>query len=527
MTAGLVAISLLLFGLQDTASINEVKEEVRQETLVDAQIERIAQLLGSPQFDASWERLLFSEIQTLRTLTSAAAVNSLVNNRVDTLYGEHIAGLDDLDDAFAQFNAGSRFSDLRAASAALHDRLLMRVDGLLEVPLTSEWLAEAEQTLSYAAKHFPKSTGLVVARAELVAYANSEVGRLSQADQALLAEQAWNTFAAETFDEEASGALESQLQQAVVVAASRRNKATAKRIAVGLRQDMTSLLNVSCLRLDVGQLSARLQQAKQRHPDHMAELGGLVGSRVHECVARLGAIDPDRAMSLQNDAVLRLGGLTNFENKGIDPCSLHYLVGNGAQSGRGGFCADALFSDNQSEPDQGPRLVVVPAAESIPKFAISKYEISWHDLNNFCQGSSLCATGPADALPVTGLPIDVVEAYARWLSEKTGYRYRLPTANEWRQIAQGEPDPNRNCRIDIGGVRRGDAMLAAQSGAANSLGLVHVLGNAQELVKGDDRYLALGGTYSDPIELCLADTRRNIEPGGDALTGFRLVREVS
>ena len=174
--------------------------------------------------------------------------------------------------------------------------------------------------------------------------------------------------------------------------------------------------------------------------------------------------------------------------------------------------------------------MVVPGDEQSPKFAISKYEITWGDFAEFCAGSTLCVSSGEEALPVTGVPIDVVEAYAAWLSEKTGYRYRLPTEYEWRHAARGEPDPNRNCRVEVGGVNRGDSLLAASAGAANELGLVHMLGNAQELVKTAadvTDYVAIGGTYTDPIEMCLADTHRSIPEQGDAQTGFRLVREVS
>ena len=246
---------------------------------------------------------------------------------------------------------------------------------------------------------------------------------------------------------------------------------------------------------------------------------------MEQCLQRLAVLDRDRAFSLSEQATRVLGPQHQLAVASLDPCGMHYLVGNGRQQGRGGFCADQL-----TPHAQGPRLVVVPGDEQLPKFAISKYEITWGDFNEFCAASGRCAPTARDQLPVTGVAVDIVEAYAAWLSEKTGYRYRLPTEHEWRQAARGDPDPNRNCRIEVGGVSRGDTLLAASSGAANELGLVHVLGNAQELVKASsDRadYVAVGGTYTDPIEICLDDTHRAIPLQGDAQTGFRLVREVS
>jgi formylglycine-generating enzyme required for sulfatase activity len=273
------------------------------------------------------------------------------------------------------------------------------------------------------------------------------------------------------------------------------------------------------------QLAAELERAGRRHANHVDALEQQAAQKIEQCVQRLTVLDADRAQSMQAQAVRLLGPRGQLHAGSLDPCSMHYLVGNGKQQGRGGFCADRLSAEAQ-----GPRLVVVPGEGGLDKFAISKYEISWGEFSEFCQASGRCTATGSDTLPVTGVAVEVVEAYAAWLSEKTGYRYRLPTRSEWRQAAQGDPDPNRNCRVELGGVSRGDSLLAAQAGAANELGLVHVLGNAQELVKAAadvSDYVAVGGTYSDPIEMCLANTHRSIPAQGDAQTGFRLVREVS
>ena len=93
--------------------------------------------------------------------------------------------------------------------------------------------------------------------------------------------------------------------------------------------------------------------------------------------------------------------------------------------------------------------------------------------------------------------------------------------------AAGEPDPNRNCRIQMDGLQRGLAPVAATTGRANQFGAVNMLGNVQEWVMDGGNVQALGGAYSDPIQECEAHTAR-VHPGiGDDLTGFRLVREVS
>jgi len=521
-TAGLVTASLLLTALQDNATINEVKEEVRQETLVEAQIARIGQLLVEPQFDAAWERLLFSEVQTLRTLAPGQSGDASVSAQIEAVYADYIQDLQRLDPAFAQLQAGMQFGEMGQASAILHDRLLSAVEQLSQTPVDTQWLSRAEQTLSYAEKYFPASSDLSVARLNLVAHLEDELKRLLASNDVRLAEQTWNTFSNDVFDEELWAETDARMRSAVAVAQQRQQVAQQERTDAQSVKAMADVLNVSCLRLDIDLVADRLHDTKGLYPEHERRLLDQVGERVAQCVQRLGVLDPDRAWSMHSEAVQQFGPLEQLKNNGVDPCSMHYLVGNGRQAGRGGFCADQI-----SEETRGPRLVVVPGDEDLPKFAISKYEISWRDFKEFCIGGGRCTVPEAENLPVTGVAVDVIEDYAAWLSEKTGYRYRLPSRREWQQIAKGEPDPNRNCRVETGGLGRGETMLAAENGAANAWGLVHVLGNAQELVKEVLEYIAVGGTYSDPIDMCLASTQRHIDLNGDANTGFRLVREVS
>lgn len=533
-TAGLVTASLILVALQDSATINEVKEEVRQETLVDAQLVRIGVLLEEPLFDTNWERQLFAEVQTLRALSPAAAAGQeslpdpgvrpdvLVSKRIVELYTQHIEQIADLQEAFVRLSAGQQFAQLAAAKENLHVRVVLELDLLRNQPVTVVWLAELNELLQHATAYFPHSSQLAVTRVELVDYLSQELEQRLIANDIGLAQQVWREFGGEIFDTEQWLNLDDDFRQALTSQQEQRQADVFTQTAQRLQKQMTDTLAVSCLRMDVGQLAAKLDNLSDQYPSHSANLRGQIAARLGECISRLGAVDPDRAFSLKEQALARLGPLPQLQNQQLDPCSLHYLVGNGNKSGRGSFCADQVTEDQR-----GPRLVVVPGDQALAKFAISKYEISWHDVNLFCTTTSLCALATEEHLPVTGMAIEVIEQYALWLSQRTGYTYRLPTVDEWQQAAQGEPDPNRNCRIDIGGVRRGDAMLASENGSANPLGLVHVLGNAQEVVTDDSSYVARGGTFSDPIEHCLIGAQRDIAAQGDQNTGFRLVREVS
>jgi formylglycine-generating enzyme required for sulfatase activity len=195
-------------------------------------------------------------------------------------------------------------------------------------------------------------------------------------------------------------------------------------------------------------------------------------------------------------------------------------VGNGGQRGRRGYCVDQLTAGGS-----GPRLVVVPMAET-DRFAIAKYEITWGEFAAFCATLPDCDLPANDALPVTGVAVEAAKAYANWLTEQSGFVYRLPRVEEWRAAVAGEPDPNRNCRIQVGGVQRGLSLLPAATGRAGALGLLHGLGNAQEWVETESGLQTAGGAYTDSLAQCTADRLVGHDGQPDALTGFRLVREI-
>jgi len=521
-TAALVAMSLLLITVQDDVEIREVKAEVRQETLVDAQIARVAALLVAPEFNPDWEELLFTEVQTLQGLAGAESASAMVTARVEEIYSQHIAGASDLGDAFEALRAGVRFGPADAAKQSLHGRLLAEFARLAATPVDAAWLIDAEEATRFAQAHYAASTALASARADFAAHVSLAIPQLLAAGQLQVAQGAWNTFSPVVFSEERWRSAQLDMQTALAEQAQSRAAAVSQSSLREEQSEMGELLSGSCLRLDIEAVGARIERVAAAHPSHLTPLRAQVTERVSQCVQRLSAIDPERALAFKTRALRELEAFAEVDDLSVDPCSMQYLVGNGKQTGKGGFCADQIAPDAR-----GPRLVVVPGDASLPNFAISKYEITWGEFARFCHASDRCAVVDTETLPVTGVSIAVIEAYAQWLSEQTGYRYRLPTQQEWRQAAVGVPDPNRNCRIDVGGVSRGDAMLEAQAGAANELGLVHMLGNAQEVVKSELNYVAVGGTFSDPIEMCLAQTERPMDPGGDGQTGFRVVREVS
>lgn len=68
-------------------------------------------------------------------------------------------------------------------------------------------------------------------------------------------------------------------------------------------------------------------------------------------------------------------------------------------------------------------------------------------------------------------------------------------------------------------------MNRVSTGHQNGWGLQNYIGNAQELVKQANQFLALGGSYQDPHAECSLNFTRIHSGTADETTGFRLLLE--
>lgn len=137
-----------------------------------------------------------------------------------------------------------------------------------------------------------------------------------------------------------------------------------------------------------------------------------------------------------------------------------------------------------------------PPVEVAP-FAMARTEITF-DQWQACVAARACIGGQSDhgwgrgARPIINVTYSNAERYARWLSETTGKRYRLPTEDEWEWAARGGTttawpwgdavgEGHANCR-HCGTPWSGKESAPAASLPANGYGLHDMAGNVWEWV---------------------------------------------
>ncbi len=200
-------------------------------------------------------------------------------------------------------------------------------------------------------------------------------------------------------------------------------------------------------------------------------------------------------------------------------------------------------------------------------FAMSKYEITFDDYDIFAQATNRAL--PNDNRwgrgnrPVINISFEDARAYARWLSETTGKKYRLPTEAEWEYVARadtntlfwwgddskdaaGRANCRRGCNSKFSGLF-GAKTAPVGSYPANGFGIYDTAGNVAEwvedcfadnynlhpkngqalLVKSCDARVVRGGSAKDNAER-LTSHHRDYHHAEifDAHLGFRVVMDL-
>ena len=237
------------------------------------------------------------------------------------------------------------------------------------------------------------------------------------------------------------------------------------------------------------------------------------------------------------------------------------------------------FRDALPDGSSGPLMVELPAAGylmgsagnslnfeerpqhsvNLPAYAIGKYEVSFAEYDRFARATGRYLPHDEgwgrDDRPVINVSWNDAEAYARWLSEQTGHRYRLPSESEWEFAARADTTAAfwwdgvtgvnpANC-FDCGSRWDGNSTAPVGSFQANKFGLHDTAGNVQEWIEdcyhpnyqdapsdgsawqspGCTERVVRGGSYTSPLDSVRSAKRAQFHQDTrlDNL-GFRVVR---
>ncbi len=508
-----VLVTFAASALKEGAAVQEAVQvaqvETRQDTLMDAQIARVQALLQAPVIDAEWEAKVAEEVAILRSLERFESAGKGVLAAVRQRYREEILAADDPGRAVDLYLRALDHGPMPEAAAHLTRLLSEGVTALLDEPLLEvAWMDALDQALERYQRVFPGSPGLAALRLETVDVLTGELDASLAAERFPAARRALAYLETYGFDLDTLDALRKRVDGAERAFAAREAARRRQEGLVAFRSELETALGGACLRFDPSTAADVVERWVRRYRDFAAEGNARVAERVSHCLSQLEAVDRERAVLLRQRTVTLFGPLP-----GLDPCS--------AINEAGGACADRL-----GEAAWGPGLVLIPA-EADQRFAITRQEVSWGDLAPFCRATDACPeAGPPD-MPVRDVPVDLARAFAAWLTNRSGFTYRLPTHQEWLTAARGAAETRSHCAVEAGPLQRTPGPVAATAGTPGEYGLVNVLGNVQEWVIREGELQAAGGAYTDPAAACVPETLRPQDGSPDPATGFRLVREVS
>lgn len=214
-------------------------------------------------------------------------------------------------------------------------------------------------------------------------------------------------------------------------------------------------------------------------------------------------------------------------------------------------------------------MVLVPKGAAAGPFYIGRTEVTWDMYDVFALGLDTPESRPAGSdgvarpsnpygapdygwghagFPVISVTRQAAEAFTKWLSQKTGRVYRLPTEAEWQHVAAlaAGPEALTPDALDGMGWHRNNASAhshAVGTKAPDRLGLFDLFGNAAEWVMAKDGQLVTrGGSFRDgpdgigPAGRAVQDEYWNERDpqlpksrwwlSDGPFVGFRLVREI-
>lgn len=213
-----------------------------------------------------------------------------------------------------------------------------------------------------------------------------------------------------------------------------------------------------------------------------------------------------------------------------DPCT--FKVFNTTIVQRLGECQDSF------QAGVGPKLVSLWLADTGLKhsaygLAVSKYELSWGDLAQFCKDHPCKATEVKHDAPALGLSENVLDQYIEWLNHKTGRGFRLLRLEEWRVLEDplglldrflGLNHSLASLTCDVLGLKADGAFLSrtpVYQGRYNKYGVYNLSDLAPELVVNGAQHMLVPGRL-ERFSRC----RNSAAPQEYPYAAYRLVRPV-
>lgn len=523
-SAAALLVAVTGFYVVEGAQIDEVRDEVRQVTLLDMQSARVSALIEEPTLDPLWFQRLDAELASLVAVDSGGGTARVYREQAAGVVAESMVAAADAELAVQQYLD----AQFLAPAEVLDKALLTRVTTQIAAALTD---AATGRDAAQSAAHQLAWVGSVQARAgTLLAPAfqqalDAERARLLEAvtDAGLVLRKKGDLRAVRQIVDvlnqlpDTAQAVK-RLQPATVATPPKKAPAvtavaksdTTNHAPEALRE-LRRVLATSCLRFDLVAL-ADVLRAHADDDNFRKAAGEQSNQRIAACIEELSAVDAELARSLSRDAQVVLDGLVDIKSHEPDPCLAPGPAGVTPRT-----CRD------QAAFGLAPEVIVLEDPVGRFRLAVTREEISARDFAAFCAATGGCSIEPSN-YPVTGVPLNVVRRYAAWLSRATGETYRLPTREEWERLAADSVGGTRHCRGKVMDLKR---PMGTSAGLAGHNGLLHVFGNVSELVVDGGSVVAAGGSWRDSLEECGPQNLKLVETPDDDATGFRFVRELS
>ncbi len=239
-----------------------------------------------------------------------------------------------------------------------------------------------------------------------------------------------------------------------------------------------------------------------------------------------------------------------------------------------------IFQDQLEDDMPGPEMVRIPAGEFrmgdinglgtatekpvhtvtiAHPFALGRFPVTFDEYDQYAQETGIVRPGDSGwgrgNRPVIIVSWECAQRYVRWLSERTGESYRLPSEAEWEYAARAGTETAYPWGNEISPQSANylapdspNRTLPVGSFAANALGLFDMHGNVWEWVEDTwhDRYLDAptdgsawtaggepgirvlrgGSWYAYADKLRSASRNSFLETGRNMSIGFRLARDL-